>query len=109
MKTRPSLLLIGMPLFAVQAFAPDVFERYVEVIGLREQYNGLLFAGFDAARMLSGGGGSSMSSANREADLKRVKEIMIEEVGFDALRSEYLSEIRNLFTEQELSARIADL
>jgi hypothetical protein len=108
MKSRcPSLLVVTL-WFVVQAPAADVFERYLEVIGLREQHNGLLVAGFNSARMLGAAKGDS-SPESEEAKLKRVKEIMIEEMGFDAMRSEYLLEVRKLFTEQELLAVIDEL
>ena len=108
MKLPQLLLLFIVPLFVGRISAADVFERYVDVIGLREQHNGMLIAGFDTARLLSEKRGAPKPSPEEEANLKRVKEIMIEEAGFDTVRAQYLAEIRKIFTKEEISAVIDD-
>lgn len=109
MKLLRLLVLCVAPFFAGQILAADVFERYIDVIGIREQHNGMLVAGFDTARLLSEKNGSATKSSAEEANLRRVKEIMLEEAGFDTVRAEYLAELRKLFTEKEISAAIDDL
>ena len=109
MKFIQLLMLCIAPMCVSRISAADVFERYVDVIGLREQHNGMLNAGFDTARMLSEERGAPKPSPEEESNLKRVKEIMIEEAGFDTVRAQYLAEIRKIFTEEEISAAIDDL
>ncbi|MEO6876049.1 MAG: hypothetical protein ABI222_14620 [Opitutaceae bacterium] len=109
MKLPRLLLLCIATSLATRVSAADVFERYLDVIGIREQHNGMLVAGFDTARMLAEKNGAPPKSPSEEANLKRVKEIMLEEAGFDAVRVDYLAEIHRVFTQEELSAVIDDL